>query len=273
VAKSKAGSPARGESPHLQRRVIEVSKCAAPSVYAAINAVSAELAKAGIAESHLNQADDYKYRSIDDLLDRLAPLLANHKLCVLPRVVERELVERRDEGQRLLFHVALKVAFTLTSVEDGSSHMIEAYGEALDPSDKATPKAMSAAYKSAMIQAFCIPLAGSEDPDRASPRASARTHIAEPVQGWEQWARDIEDIIGVCESEAAIDLVRERNRELLQALSLERQELYRELGECFAARGEALRTRPVVTSRHKQGSRSSKSAVNTTQRMGEKEDA
>jgi ERF superfamily protein len=136
---------------------------AAPSVYAAINAVSAELAKSGIAKSHVNQADDYKYRSIDDLLDRLAPLLANHKLCVLPRVIERELVERRDEGLRLLFHVALKVAFTLTSVEDGSSHLIEAYGEALDPSDKATAKAMSAAYKSAMIQAFCIPLAGSEE--------------------------------------------------------------------------------------------------------------
>lgn len=216
---------------------------AAPSVYAAINAVSAELAKAGIAKSHVNQADDYKYRSIDDLLDRLAPLLANHKLCVVPRVVERELVERRDEGQRLLFHVALKVAFTLTSVEDGSSHMIEAYGEALDPSDKATPKAMSAAYKSAMIQAFCIPLAGSEDPDRASPRASARTHIAEPVQGWEQWARDIEDIIGVCESEAAIDLVQDRNRKMLLALSCERQELYRELGVSFGARRQVFRER------------------------------
>jgi hypothetical protein len=232
---------------------------AAPSVYAAINAVSAELAKAGIAKSHVNQADDYKYRSIDDLLDRLAPLLANHKLCVLPRVIERELVERRDEGMRLLFHVALKVAFTLTSVEDGSSHLIEAYGEALDPSDKATAKAMSAAYKSAMIQAFCIPLAGSEDPDRASPRASARTHIAEPVQGWEQWAREIEDIIGVCESEAAIDLVQERNREPLLALSCERQELYRELGESFGARRRVIRERSAERappSRRKQPTKS-----------------
>jgi hypothetical protein len=94
-----------------------------------------------------------------------------------------------------------------------------------------------------MIQAFCIPLAGSEDPDRASPRASARTHIAEPVQDWEQWARDIEDIIGVCESEAAIDLVQERNRELLVALSCERQDLYRLLGESFGRRRETLRNR------------------------------
>ena len=36
----------------------------------------------------------------------------------------------------MLFHVCLRVAFTLTSVDDGSSHSVEAYGEALDPSDK-----------------------------------------------------------------------------------------------------------------------------------------
>ncbi len=144
----------------------------APSVYAAINAVSAELAEHGIAKSHVNEADDYKYRSIDDLLDRLAPLLAKHRLCVLPRALKRTEVERQDDAQRSLFHVSLKVAFTLTSVDDGSSHVVEAYGEALDASDKATAKAMSAAYKSAMIQTFCIPLAGSEDPDRASPEGN-----------------------------------------------------------------------------------------------------
>jgi hypothetical protein len=219
----------------------------APSVYAAINAVAAELAEHGIAKNHVNQADDYKYRSIDDLLDRLAPLLAKHRLCVLPRAIERTVIERRDDAEHLLYHACLRVAFTLTSVDDGSSHIVEAYGEALDVSDKATAKAMSAAYKSAMIQTFCIPLAGSEDPDRTSPRATARTHVAEPVQGWEQWARDIEDIVSLCESEAAIGLVQERNRELLKALSRERQDLYRELGEAFGARREELQQRETST--------------------------
>ena len=49
----------------------------------------------------------------------------------------------------------------LISVEDGSSHKVEAYGEALDGGDKATAKAMSAAYKSAMVQTFCIPVCES----------------------------------------------------------------------------------------------------------------
>ena len=73
--------------------------------------ISAELAQHGIAKSRTNEVDDYKYRSIDDVLDRLAPLLAKHRLCVLPQVLKRSAVERQDEAQRSLFHVSLKVAF------------------------------------------------------------------------------------------------------------------------------------------------------------------
>src|SRR5205807_7676950 len=137
------------------------------------------------------------------------------RLCVFPRALERTETQCKDEGNRSLFHVSLKLAFTLTSVDDGSSQTVKAYGEALDASDKATAKAMTAAYKSAMIQTFCIPLSGSEDPDQTSPKASSRTHVAEPIQGWAQWARDIKDIVSVCESEQAIALVQDRNRQLL----------------------------------------------------------
>jgi len=221
----------------------------AANVYAAINAVSAELAEAGIAKTRINEADDYHYRSVDDVLDRLAPLLAKHRLCVLPRALKRTVTERYDDAGDLLFHVSLKVAFRLTSVDDGSSRTVRAYGEALDGSDKGTAKAMSAAYKTAMIQTFCIPIAGNEDPDSASPRAATGSHVAEPVQGWEPWARDIEDIVALCESEAAIELVQERNRHLLLALSRERQDLYRELGKCFGARREIFQQRTAPRQR------------------------
>ena len=215
----------------------------APSVYAAINAIAGELADRGISKSRTNELDGYKYRSIDDVLDRLAPLLAKHRLCVLPRALERVVTERKDEQNRLLLQVALRVSFTLTSVDDGSSHAIEAYGEALDGGDKATAKAMSAAYKSAMVQLFCIPVSGVEDPDRTSHKLSARTHVAEPLHGWRQWVLDIEDIVGVCESEQAIATVQERNRELLKALGREQPALYEELGREFIIRRELLHER------------------------------
>ena len=219
---------------------------AAPLVYGAITAITAELAGAGIPKTRYNEVDEYKYRSIDDVLNRLAPLLAKHRLCVLPKVRKREAADRLGDNLQLLTSVALRVSFTLVSADDGSSHSVEAYGEALDAGDKATAKAMSAAYKSAMIQAFCIPVADLEDADATSPRLVAKTHVPEPVQGWEQWARDIKDIVAVCESEQAIDTVQERNRELLKAISRERVELYRELGECFTGRRHLLRARTQI---------------------------
>lgn len=215
----------------------------APSVYAAINAITAELSTSGIAKSRTNAVDDYRYRSIDDVLDRLAPLLAKHRLCVLPRALERVVTERSDEQDHLLLHVALRVEFTLTSVDDGSSHVVEAYGEALDGGDKATAKAMSGAYKAAMVQTFCIPVCAGEDADRTSHRLTPRTHHAEPLQGWRQWCLDIEDIVALCESEAAIGTVQERNRDLLKALAREQPQLYAELGQAFVSRREVLASR------------------------------
>lgn len=213
---------------------------AAPSVYAAIHAVSAELAQSGIAKPHTNAIDDYKYRSIDDLLDKLAPLLAKHRLCILPRTLEREAAERHDEADRSLFHVALRVAFELTSVDDGSRHIVEAFGEALDPSDKATAKAMSAAYKSAMVQTFCIRCTGAEECEKSSYRVT--NQISEPLQGWSQWAADIEDILSLCESKEAVTLVQERNRDFLAGLGRERPDLYQQVGKAFSTRLSSLPT-------------------------------
>src|SRR5438270_11382964 len=245
----------------------------APHVFAAINAISADIAKVGVSKTHFNQADNYKYRSIDDVLDRLAPLLAKHRLCVLPRVLKRSLIERRDEAQHLLFHVSLKVRFVLTSVDDASARSVTVYGEALDASDKATAKAMSAAYKSAMIQTFCIPLCGSEEPDQSSPRASARNHVAEPVQGWEQWARDIEDIVAVCETERAIAIVQVRYRDLLKALSRERADLYQQVGAAFGVRREALLAQAAASRGPRKARARSAPSQRRVSKQREKEDA
>jgi len=218
---------------------------AAPSVYAAICAITAELATQGIPKRRTNETDQYNYRSIDDVLNCLAPLLVKHRLCVLPRVIEREAAERQDDKQQMLINVALRVAYSLVSVDDGSSHVIEGYGEALDAGDKATSKAMSSAYKSAMIQAFCIPVGESEDADATTHKLATKTHVPEPIQGWDQWWRDIADIVSVCESEQAIDTVQERNRELLKAVSRERPELYEHLGGSFTDRRQEIRARNV----------------------------
>ena len=131
-----------------------------PAVYPAINRVAGHFAKCGLAKGQINQADGYEYRSIDDVVAAISPLLAKHRLCLLPNVLERSASSRRNLAGEILQHVSLKVGFTISNARDGSSHTVETCGEALDASDKATAKAMSAAYKCAIIQVFCIPVRG-----------------------------------------------------------------------------------------------------------------
>ena len=213
-----------------------------PEVYRAINAVTAALAGDGIAKSRTNAIELYQYRSIDDVLNRLAPLIAEHRLCILPRVLERVITDRPSTSTPMRVNVLLRVAFDLVSVEDGSVHSVEAYGEALDDGDKGTAKAMSAAYKGAMLQAFCIPVSGTEDADASTSRLATRPSVqtGQPVEGWEQWASDVMDTLGICESIAAVDRVQSGKRPQLRAISRERPDLYSALGECFAQQRESL---------------------------------
>jgi hypothetical protein len=212
----------------------------APQVYRAITAISAELSGGGIAKRHRNERDDYRYRSIDDVLNRLSPLLAKHKLCVLPRVLERTSADRVGDGELLLVGVTLRIAFDLISSADGSSHTVEAFGEALDHSDKATAKAMSSAYKHAMLQVFCVPVA-QVDADASSYRLKrSRAHQGEPVEGWAMWTSGVIDIIESCASAEALERVQDRQRPLLKAISHEKPDLYAQLGAAFAKRSVQL---------------------------------
>ena len=88
-----------------------------PRVYTAINAVSLAVAQRGLPKERINLDDDYAYRSIDDVLDRLAPLLAEHKLCILPRALNRKQDALIPLGGEALVHVILRVAFDLVSAE------------------------------------------------------------------------------------------------------------------------------------------------------------
>ena len=135
------------------------------SVYKAICAVMADLSVSGITKDKRNQQQGYTFRGIDDVLNALSPVMSRHGLTMLPRVLSRTVTERATAQGKTLFYVVVDVEFDLVCAEDGSKHVIRTYGEAMDSADKATNKAMSAAYKYAALQAFCIPTEGDNDAD------------------------------------------------------------------------------------------------------------
>jgi hypothetical protein len=131
------------------------------AVYKAINAVQIALAKSGIAKDR--QAQTYKFRGIDDVYNAISPLLGEHGLCILPRMIRRDCQERQTAKGSAIFYVIVEAEFDFVAAEDGSVHVVRTFGEAMDMSDKATNKAMSAAYKYAAMQAFAIPTEGDND--------------------------------------------------------------------------------------------------------------
>ena len=111
-------------------------------VYSAIAAVMADLGVTGISKDRANQQQGYKFRGIDDVYNALSPILSRHNLCMLPRMLSREVVERQTAKGNALFYVTVEAEFDLISAEDGSKHTVRTFGEAMDSADNATNKAM-----------------------------------------------------------------------------------------------------------------------------------
>lgn len=155
---------------------------APPNVYQCIAAVQADLAKNGIGKDDENTFDRYKFRGIDAVYNALAPLLAQHGLNILPRIIERDCQERLSKKGDPMFYVTVTAEFDLVSAADGSVHVVRTYGEAMDRSDKATNKAMAAAYKYMAFLTFAIPTEGDNDADASTPEVAA-TKIPD-----DQWA-------------------------------------------------------------------------------------
>jgi hypothetical protein len=158
-----------------------------PNVYECIAAVSADIAQTGISKDRKNEQQHYKFRGIDDVYNALAPILAKHKLVIIPRILSREVVERQTQKGGTLFYVTVEAEFDFVSAHDGSKTTVRTYGEAMDSADKATNKAMSAAYKYAAFQTFCIPTEGDNDADATTQPAT----MAKEPAAYDDWWTDV----------------------------------------------------------------------------------
>ena len=159
------------------------------AVFQSIAAIQGELAKIGIAKGRKNSQQGFAYRGIDDVYAALAPLLAEHKLCILPRVVSKEAAERTSAKGGVLFYTALTVEFDIVSAIDGSHHTVSAMGEAFDSGDKSIGKAQSYAYKAMAFMLFAIPVEGQDnDPD-------ANSHEVKPALITESQVMDLISLV------------------------------------------------------------------------------
>lgn len=178
------------------------------SVYKAINKVQEALSQAGISKDRRNQQQGYNFRGIDDVYNVLSPLLAKHGLCILPRMLSRQCEERQTAKGGTLFYVTVEAEFDFVCAEDGSKHTVKTFGEAMDSGDKATNKAMSAAYKYAAFQAFAIPTEGDNDAD-------AHTH---EVAASRQQTPDVAAILRSISNASSLEILKSNYEKAMQML-------------------------------------------------------
>lgn len=142
------------------------------NIYESMNAVMVDCGFVG--KDSKNQQQGYKFRGIDAVMNALNPALRKNKVFVVPTVLSQEREERTTAKGGLLIYSIVTCKYTFYA-EDGSFVESVVIGEGMDSGDKATNKAMSAAFKYACFQAFCIPTEEMRDSEDDSPEPIPKT--------------------------------------------------------------------------------------------------
>lgn len=143
-----------------------------PMIYAAICGVMEDVGAVG--KGDYNKSQNFKYRSIDAVMNALNPAMIKHKIFCAPEVIEQIREERTTGKGSTLIYSVCKIRYRFFTV-DGSYIDAVVVGEGMDSGDKATNKAMSVAFKYACFQTFCIPTENLiDDPDADTPELNRK---------------------------------------------------------------------------------------------------
>jgi hypothetical protein len=117
-----------------------------------------------VGKGERNAQQGFNFRGIDAVINAVAPALIEHGITVVPNVRTYDFGSVEVGSRRTpMGHARVVVEYTFHGPE-GDTLMCSAPGEAMDSGDKATAKAMSVAYRTALLQALSLPTTET-DPD------------------------------------------------------------------------------------------------------------
>jgi hypothetical protein len=143
-----------------------------PSIYHALAAVKKEIGAVG--KDQRNTMQNFNFRGVDAVVNAAAPLLNDHGVITVPFVLDAPVYETVEVGSKRtpMAHVILRVAYNFFGPA-GDCIQAVVVSESMDSGDKAMPKAMSVAYRIALLQVLNLPTT-DRDPDEESFERSAR---------------------------------------------------------------------------------------------------
>lgn len=143
-------------------------------------AMSAIMKEVGaIAKKDKNTSQGFNFRGIDSVVNAVSPALQKHGVIVVPSVEDYEYATVEiGRNRTAMGHVKVKVTYTFIG-GNGDAIKATVVGEAMDSGDKATAKAMSVAFRTALLQALALPT-DEPDPDSQSYERSSANDVLAP---------------------------------------------------------------------------------------------
>lgn len=127
-----------------------------------------------IAKNDRNTApgQNYMFRGIDATMNAVGPALRKHGIVPLPVGQETSYRDVKTSTGKDTREVTVKARYELVGPM-GDSKIVEVPGESMDSGDKGTPKAMSVAFRTLLLQMFCVPTGDVEPDSQTYQRATA----------------------------------------------------------------------------------------------------
>lgn len=119
-----------------------------------------------VKKGEVNRGLGFAFRGIDAVVNAVAPALRKHGVVVLPEVLDVAYRDVKTSTGKPSRECTVRVRYTFYG-PDGSSLAATTAGESLDSGDKGTAKAMSVAFRIALLQALALPT-DDRDPDADS---------------------------------------------------------------------------------------------------------
>jgi len=133
----------------------------------------------GIAKKDKNTSQGFNFRGIDSVVNAVSPALQKFGVIVVPSVEEYEYhTVEIGRNRTAMGHVKVKVSYTFIGA-NGDAIKATVVGEAMDSGDKATAKAMSVAFRTALLQSLALPT-DEVDPDAHSYERSSSDDVMAP---------------------------------------------------------------------------------------------
>ena len=148
-----------------------------PTVVQALSLVMADIG--AVAKSGVNQQQKFYFRGVDAVVNAASPAFRRRGVVVIPTLLEKSRTSSQTKSGSTLNVVEVTVKYTFHGPAGDSVCAVVA-AEAFDSGDKATAKAMSVAFRTALLQTLALPT-DEADPDADVYDATVQT--AAPTAG------------------------------------------------------------------------------------------